>query len=171
MAKSRYLTIDVVKSVIKVGENGTLTEDVRFNKPSKDGDSYTDDGKYTFTVKNLYTDGDSTIKTIYVGMNKYLRFFSKSGTSVSELNEKIFLGAKIAEDGTLVEVVKENINQNNDITTEIETIEKEDLVTTQNIISKPIAVISIVVILSVFLVLIVVKQKLDKNKIGKNGDE
>ena len=65
MAKSRYLTIDVQRSVMIDGANGPI-EDVRFKRPAKDGDEYTDEGIYTFSVRNLYT-GDSTTKTIIVG--------------------------------------------------------------------------------------------------------
>lgn len=68
MAKSRYLTIDVQRSIMIDGANGP-TEDVRFKRPAKDGDEYTDEGIYTFNVRNLYT-GDSTTKTIYVGDSK-----------------------------------------------------------------------------------------------------
>ena len=52
MAKSRYLTIDVQRTEISLDGN-IYTEDIRFNRPAKDGESYTDAGKYTFTVKNL----------------------------------------------------------------------------------------------------------------------
>ena len=41
MAKSKYLTIDVQRSVLVVGTDGYLTEDVRFNRPAKDGEQYT----------------------------------------------------------------------------------------------------------------------------------
>ena len=64
MAKSRYLTIDVQRSVVTKGVNGDV-EDVRFKRPAKDGEEYTEEGIYTFNVKNLYT-GESTTKTIYV---------------------------------------------------------------------------------------------------------
>lgn len=65
MAKSRYLIIDVQR--IDVTEDG---EDVRFNRPAKDGDEYTEEGKYVFNVSNKYT-GESTKKTIYVGETAY----------------------------------------------------------------------------------------------------
>lgn len=65
MAKSRYLTIDVQRSIISEGANGEV-EDVRFKRPAKDGEEYTEEGIYTFNVKNLYT-GENTTKTIYVG--------------------------------------------------------------------------------------------------------
>ena len=100
MAKSRYLTIDVKKSVVSEGANG-LTEDVRFNGPAKDGDKYTDDGIYVFTVKNQYTE-ELTKKTIYVGSADYMKALSDSGMSVSQLNATLELGATIEEDGTII---------------------------------------------------------------------
>ena len=85
MAKSRYLTIDVQRSIISEGANGEV-EDVRFKRPAKDGEEYTEEGIYTFNVKNLYT-GENTTKTIYVGDYKYNRskllscsLFSRLGT-------------------------------------------------------------------------------------------
>lgn len=99
MARSRYLTIDVTRSVLVENENG-LSEDVRFNRPAKDGDEYTDEGIYTFNVKNLYT-GENTKKTIYVGTDKYLKYLSGSKKTVAELNEVIGNGSRINEDGNL----------------------------------------------------------------------
>lgn len=87
MAKSRYLKIDVKKSVLKEGADGSVVKDVRFNRPAKDGETYTENGIYTFTVKNLYTGGDPTTKTIFVGNENYIR--------------------TIAEDTSIIKVVKE----------------------------------------------------------------
>lgn len=106
MAKSRYLTIDVTRTVLNIGADGTLTEDVRFNRPAKDNEAYTDEGIYTFTVKNLYT-GETTIKTIYVGTDKYLMALSKNLLTVEALNEKITQDATIDDDGTVIEPVLE----------------------------------------------------------------
>ncbi|MBR3104302.1 MAG: hypothetical protein IKH46_10835, partial [Lachnospiraceae bacterium] len=53
MAKSRYLSINVKREVFAQGPSG-LTSDVRFNRPAKDGETYSEEGVYTFTVKNLY---------------------------------------------------------------------------------------------------------------------
>ena len=100
MAKSKYLTIDVQRSVLVVGTDGYLTEDVRFNRPSKDGETYTSEGIYTFKVSNLYT-GENTTKTIYVGTNSYLRALSATGMSITELNAEIEKGAIVHEDGTI----------------------------------------------------------------------
>ena len=100
MAKSRYLTIDVKKAVVTEGANGYV-EDVRFNRPAKDGDEYTDEGIYTFSVKNLYTD-ESTTKTIYVGSTGYMRALSVNKLTVAELNAQVEQGASIDEAGKLV---------------------------------------------------------------------
>ena len=104
MAKSRYLTIDVTRTVLNVGADGQLAEDVRFNRPAKDNDAYTDDGIYIFTVKNLYT-GETTTKTIYVGADKYLLALSKNLLTVNALNEKIEQRATINDDGTIVDYI------------------------------------------------------------------
>ncbi len=100
MAKSRYLTIDVTRIVLNMGTDGQLIEDVRFNRPAKDNDTYTDEGIYAFTVKNLYT-GEATTKTIYVGADKYLMALSKNLLTVETLNEKIEQDATISDDGTI----------------------------------------------------------------------
>ena len=101
MARSRYLTIDVQKSNLSVGANGQLTEDVRFNRPAQDGESYTEEGIYVFTVKNLYTGASPTTKTIYVGDNQYLRALSENGLSIKELNAKLAGGATVQADGAI----------------------------------------------------------------------
>ena len=102
MARSRYLTIDVKRSVINESLDGILTEDVRFNRPARDGEEYADEGIYTFTVKNLYTDSEPTTKTIYVGSDKILRALSKSGLTIKEINSKLSSGSEIQDDGTIV---------------------------------------------------------------------
>lgn len=105
MAKSRYLTIDVKRTVLVNGTNGR-TEDVRFNRPAKDGDQYKDEGIYTFTVTNLYTN-ETTIKTIYVGTDPFLRALSRTGLSVKELEGKLAEGYTIDTNGSLIEPVIE----------------------------------------------------------------
>ena len=106
MARSRYLTIDVTRSVLNVTADGTISEDVRFNRPAKDGDDYSDEGIYVFTVKNLYTDAEPTTKTIYVGTDPYLMALSSTGMTVQELNEQIQQGYTVSDDGTLVRSVQ-----------------------------------------------------------------
>lgn len=101
MAKSRYLTIDVQRAVINVSRDGTLTTDIRFNRPAKDGAVYSDEGIYTVTAKNLYTDGEATVKTFYVGTNKYMIAMSQQGYTLEALNALIRDGATVEEDGTI----------------------------------------------------------------------
>ncbi len=100
MAKSRYLTIDVQYAQVTPGANGYV-EDVRFNRPAKDGDAYTDEGIYTFSVKNLYTN-ESTTKKIYVGDADYIKALSHNNLSVSELNRRVASGATIDTNGVIV---------------------------------------------------------------------
>lgn len=119
MAKSKYLTIDVQRSVLVVGTDGYLTEDIRFNRPAKDGETYTSEGIYTFKVNNLYT-GETTTKTIYVGANSYLRALSATGMSIAELNAEIEKGAIIHEDGT-VEVILPTEPEPTDLPEEVKT--------------------------------------------------
>jgi len=99
LAKSRYLDINIKKEVLKEGAEG-LTEDIRFNKPAKDGDKYTEEGIFTITVSNRYTD-QLTTKTIYVGANKVLKAFVTTGLSIKEINNLVSKGAEIADDGTI----------------------------------------------------------------------
>ena len=99
LAKSRYLDINIRKEMLAEGADG-LVEDVRFNRPAKDGDCYTDEGIYTITVSNRYTN-QQTIKKIYVGTNKILKAYMVTGLSIEEINRQLSLGAVINSDGTM----------------------------------------------------------------------
>lgn len=83
LARSRYLDIDVKYSVLTKGATGTI-EDVRFNRPAKDGDRYTSEGIYTISVRNRYT-GESTVKTIFVGTEAQLQEAIENGFSADRL--------------------------------------------------------------------------------------
>lgn len=100
LAKSRYLKINVTREVFEDGMGG-ITQDVRFNRPAKDGDTYTEEGIYTLTVSNTFT-GQETIKRICVGTNDILKIYAATGLSVEEIQTQLALGATVAEDGTLV---------------------------------------------------------------------
>ena len=100
LAKSRYLDIDIKKEVLTEGADG-LVEDVRFNRPAKDGDQYTEEGIYTITVSNRYT-GQETTKVIYVGTNNVLKAHVTTGLPISEINAQLASGAEVAEDGTII---------------------------------------------------------------------
>lgn len=77
LAKSRYLDINIKRSVLTEGASG-ITEDQRFNRPAKDGDRYTQEGIYTITVYNRYT-GEQTEKQIFVGSDELLKKYVANG--------------------------------------------------------------------------------------------
>ena len=54
LANSRYLNVDVKREVWNEGVDG-LVEDTRYNRPAADGDEFTEEGIYTITVTNQYT--------------------------------------------------------------------------------------------------------------------
>ena len=83
LARSRYLDINVKRSVIVEGPAGMI-EDERFNRPAKDGDQYTAEGIYTISVSNRYT-GESTTKTIFVGSDALLQEYIANGFSPDRL--------------------------------------------------------------------------------------
>jgi len=99
LAKSRYLKINIKREVLKDSADG-LVEDTRFNGPAKDGAEYTEDGIYTITVSNEYTN-QFTVKKIYVGTNNILRAYMTTGLSIPEINNLVAQGATISDDGTI----------------------------------------------------------------------
>ena len=104
LARSRYLDVDVKKEVL--ADNGNeLVSDTRFNKPARDGEEFTDEGVYTFTVTNRYT-GQNTTKIVYVGTDSVLKAHATTGKSVSDINALLDGGATIREDGTIVKAGK-----------------------------------------------------------------
>ena len=106
-ANSRYLDINIKKEVLNEGANG-LVEDVRFNRPAKDGEEYTEEGIYTITSSNRYT-GQLTTKKIYVGDNDVLKAVAATGLSVKDVNDYIANGAKIENDGSILLTSHETI--------------------------------------------------------------
>lgn len=100
LAKSRYLDIDIKKTVRAEGAEG-LVEDTRFNKPAKDGEQFTDEGIYTITVHNHYTN-QTTTKVIYVGTDDVLKAHVVTGMSLSDIEYQLSMGATVAADGTLI---------------------------------------------------------------------
>ena len=99
LAKSRYLKVNIKREVLKDSAVG-LVEDTRFNGPAKDGAEYTDEGIYTITVHNEYTN-QFTVKKIYVGTNNILRAYMTTGLSIPEINDLVAQGATISDDGTI----------------------------------------------------------------------
>ncbi|MCI8446628.1 MAG: hypothetical protein HFH31_03935 [Bacilli bacterium] len=105
LANSKYLSVNIKKEVLKEGGNG-LVEDVRFNRPAKVGDEYTEEGIYTITVKNEYTK-EQTIKKIYVGKDSILKAHVQTGYSISDVKNMVKLGATIDENGNIDNIPKD----------------------------------------------------------------
>lgn len=85
-----------------------MTEDVRFNKPAKDGEQYTDEGIYTITVSNLYTN-QTTTKVIYVGTDDVLKAHVATGLPISDVEYQLSLGATVAADGSLIPAPEQSL--------------------------------------------------------------
>lgn len=108
LAKSRYLSINVEMAKWVKGASG-YTEDIRFNRPAKDGDKYTDEGIYTIEVANAYT-GKTTTKKIYVGSDSVMIAAmnpANESYSVNDIYELVNSGATINNDGSIVMPVVE----------------------------------------------------------------
>lgn len=99
MAKSRYLDINVKRTAIVETATGH-SEDVRFNGPAKDGAKYTEEGVYTVSVVNRYTN-ENTVKTFFVGKDPFIIALAKSGKSVKELDDLLSKGYVINGDGSV----------------------------------------------------------------------
>lgn len=122
LAKSRYLKIDITKQVLNAGKDG-LTEDTRFNKPARDGEEFTEEGIYTITVSNTYTNR-TTEKIIYVGSDSVLQaYVTNQSYSVAEINDLVTEGATINDDGTI------DIPDTAEIPTEVSTEEYTEITT------------------------------------------
>lgn len=108
MANSHYLRTFVKREVLNEKEDG-FAEDTRFNREVKDGDKFTEDGIYTITVNNEFTNQTVT-KKIYVGDSSLVKAYMISGMDLKELKKLIESGATINEDGTITypEMVEQN---------------------------------------------------------------
>ena len=101
VANSQYLTLTIKREVLSESLDG-LVEDTKFSGVAKEGRNYTDEGIYTVTVKNQTT-GDSVEKKVYVGDSDILRAHMITGISISEINERLAMGASIDENGYIIE--------------------------------------------------------------------
>ena len=111
LANSHYLNVDIKREVLNEGVDG-LVEDVRFNRPAADGEEFTEEGIYTITVTNQYTNV-TTEKKIYVGTNSLLKAYVVTGLSIEEINAKLADGkAEIDSNGNIVSINFTNDTQN-----------------------------------------------------------
>lgn len=180
LAKSRYLEINVKKEVLREGATG-LTEDVRFNKPASDGEKYTDEGIYTITVSNPYTE-EETVKKIYVGTNSVLKAYMTTGYAISDIQSLLKDGATIDDDGNItipekvekskvVENVSESaivLNEANDDTEEEEnvSVEKDKKNVETQFVTSSMVGGSICIALFLFIVYLLVKKKKNDKRVN-----
>lgn len=190
LANSRYLDIDIKKEVLKDGADG-VTEDIRFNRPAKDGNEYTDEGIYTITVSNRYTDTETT-KVIYVGANDILKAYVVTGLSIAEIEGQLAAGATIADDGTIIPpetqatvpqtIVEETLAETSpeassqaettSFTEEAKGVLNDNSKHSDNTLVVPIVAVSVVVVVLIASVLTLRKRKKGKNEYTtREGDE
>lgn len=109
-AGSRYLNVYVKREILTEGATG-LTSNVRFNRVAADGDSFSEEGIYTITVQNEYTNQE-TIIVIYVGTNAIIKACMNTGFTLDEIRKMLAAGATISNDGTIQ--LSSNTNDNSD---------------------------------------------------------
>ena len=155
LAKSRYLDINVRRELLTEGANG-LIEDTRFNRPAKDGDTYTDEGVYTITVSNRYTE-QQTVKRIYVGRNAILKAYVATGLPIDQIEARVADGAQIADDGTFVTLAVQGST--------VSTADVEETPTRPAVQSSGwIWVVAVSAVVGVTIAFIIRKQKTVKNR-------
>ncbi len=163
-AKSRYLDINIKRENVKEGSN-KLIEDTRFNRPAKDGEEYTDEGIYTISVKNRYTDQE-TVKKIYVGTNDVIKAYLTTGISIKEIEKMVNKGAEIKDDGSIVNVETVNNETNTD-----NSISKEDNIIKNDLEDyKKYIPFILVGLLLIFVVILKIVLNNRKNTYKKNKD-
>lgn len=174
LAKSRYLEINIKKEVLKEGAEG-LTEDTRFNRPAKDGDEYTEEGIYTITAVNKYTQQETT-KKIYVGDNSILKAHVTTGLPINQIKEQLNQGAEIMDDGKIVQNnPKPQTSQPEENASSIipdDSESTESTTTSDNNIIIIIIVVTAVIAVIIFIVIIRIKSAdKQKNNIDDSDDE
>lgn len=107
LANSHYLDTFVKREILTQGADG-ITEDVRFNHLAENGQQYTQDGIYTITIKNRYTNQE-TEKRVYVGKDPLMKAHMQTGKSISSLKNLVADGATIDEMGNIIMPVVETI--------------------------------------------------------------
>ncbi len=154
LAKSRYLKVVVKREVMAESADG-LVEDTRFNGPAKDGAEYKEEGIYTITVTNQYTN-QLTVKKIYVGTNSILRAYMTTGLSIKEINNLVNNGATINEDGTIKMMATSQVPLITSNPDEISNTENTNGGFTKGVL---ISLIIAVVLIGGFVCIIVLKKK------------
>ena len=152
------MDIIIKKETYTEGADG-LVEDTRFNRPARQGEKYTEEGIYTITAKNKYTNEETT-KKIYVGSNKVIKAYMKTGYSIKQINDMVKNhGASIDDDGNLDNIPQEYKEQENK--------QKE---TTSNESSKIGIIVTLFVVL-VSAIILIIKNINDNKFINKKIEE
>jgi len=150
LAKSRYLDIDIKREVYSEGEKG-FTEDIRFNRPAKDGDEYTEEGIYTITVRNRYT-SEQTIKQICVGESSILDAYNAVELAPTESEESIPVIVQTVNEGSVESYSESSLPESVMVSTAdeglIETLKRVDVRAWVIIV---VALLVVILILSILL--------------------
>lgn len=153
LANSHYLNVDIKREVLNEGVDG-LVEDIRFNRPAADGEEFTEEGIYTITVTNQYTNV-TTEKKIYVGTNSLLKAYVVTGLSIEEINAKLADGkTEIDSNGNIVPLKLTNDAQNN---TQNDNADNTDVFPTPSVFIIGATTLGILIVLVV--VILVLKKK------------
>ena len=164
LAKSRYLQINVKREVLTDSTDG-LVEDTRSNAPARDGEKYTEEGIYTITATNQYTN-QKTTKKIYVGTNNLMKAVMTSGLSIEEINKLISEGATIDDEGTLTLAEESGVVDSPDRTMS----SSENVEQTTNKAFNPKYLIVVVVALLVVVLIVGIKHR-KKKSIAKEDEQ
>lgn len=137
VAQSKYLELSIKREVLSDSMDG-LIEDTKFAGVAQEGRHYTDEGIYTVTVDNPAT-GGSIEKKVYVGNQDILKAHMVTGSSISEINERLAMGAYIDENGNIIDPIPEVIEETTEAEVE-ETIVHEVAELEQDV-SEPVAIV------------------------------
>jgi len=166
LAKSKYLEITIKKEILTEGAEG-LTEDIRFNRPAKDGDMYTEEGIYTIKAYNRYTD-ESTTKKIYVGNDDILKAYMTTGLSIQEIKNRVASGDTIDANGMFISQI-DTIDKNQVSDTDSEKANDNSSKKSTVVIGVVVVVIMIAVVGAVVFSKVKSKNNISANK--EDGDE
>lgn len=158
-AKSRYIDINVKKEILNEGANG-LVEDVRFNRPASDGEEYTEEGIYTITASNKYTNQE-TQKVIYVGTNSILKAHVTTGKDIEDINNLIENGASIDESGNILTTA--NMEKNDNVSSTInDSTDQTNGLLVENVLAEYSAYVVVGVIGIVLVIVLLLIKKVCK---------
>lgn len=165
LANSKYLNIDIKREILTEGVDG-LVEDTRYNRPAADGEKFIEEGIYTITATNQYTNV-KTEKKIYVGNNSLLKAHVVTGLSIEEIKYQVADGKAIIDDNGNIVPVKENMQP--ETNKEIQNEDNNSFSSTElNIIIAASGCILLVIVVSLIFV---IKKKKTKKLLQKDSTD